>query len=66
MEIFAHRGILEETPENTFAALHRIAELGIDGVLVDIRSTKDGRLILMNDETIDRTTDGMGRVDHLL
>ncbi len=66
VEIFAHRGILEETPENTFAALHRIAELGIDGVLVDIRSTKDGRLILMNDETIDRTTDGMGRVDHLL
>ena len=66
VEIFAHRGILEETPENTFAALHRIAELGIDGVLADIRRTKDGRLILMNDETIDRTTDGMGRVDQLL
>lgn len=66
VEIFVNRGILEEVPENTFAALNRVVELGVDGVLVDVRRTKDGRLILMNDETIDRTTDGMGRVDQLL
>ncbi|MCF6147864.1 MAG: hypothetical protein E3K37_04315 [Candidatus Kuenenia sp.] len=66
VEIFVNRGILEEAPENTFAALNRAVELGVDGILVDVRRTKDGRLILMNDETIDRTTDGMGRVDQLL
>jgi HEAT repeat protein/glycerophosphoryl diester phosphodiesterase len=66
VEIFANQGVLEETPENTFAALRRIVELGIDGVLVDVRKTKDDQLILMRDETIDRTTDGKGRVDQLL
>jgi len=65
-EIFGHRGVLEEVPENTFAALNRVAELGLDGASVDIRRTKDGKLILMCDETIDRTTDGKGRVDQLL
>ena len=41
-------------------------ELGVDGIEVDIRQTKDNQLILMCDETIDRTTDGKGRVDRLL
>lgn len=66
VEIFAHHGILEDVPENTFAALKRIVELGIDGVEVDVRQTKDNQLILMADETIDRTTDGYGYVDRLL
>ncbi len=66
VEIFAHRGVLEDVPENTFAALKRVAELGIDGIEVDIRQTKDNHLVLMCDETIDRTTDGKGRVDQLL
>jgi len=66
VEIFTHHGIMEDVPENTFAALKRIAELGIDGVEVDIRQTKDNQLILMADETIDRTTDGYGYVDRLL
>ncbi len=66
VEIFAHHGILEDVPENTFAALKRIVEIGIDGVEVDVRQTKDNQLILMADETIDRTTDGYGYVDRLL
>lgn len=66
VEIFARRGVLEDVPENTFAALERVAELGIDGIEVDIRQTKDNQLVLMCDETIDRTTDGKGRVDQLL
>ena len=66
VEIIAHHGILEDVPENTFSALKRAIELGIDGVEVDIRQTKDDQLILMCDETIDRTTDGKGRVDQLL
>lgn len=65
VEIIAHHGVLEDVPENTFAALRRVAELGIDGIWVDVRQTKDNQLILMCDETIDRTTDGKGRVDRL-
>src|SRR3989304_1577627 len=60
-EIIAHHGILEDVPENTFAALRMAVELGVDGIEVDIRQTKDNQLILMCDETIDRTTDGKGR-----
>lgn len=66
VEIFAHHGVLEDVPENTFAALRRVAELGVDGVAIDIRQTKDNQLVLMCDETIDRTTDGKGHVDQLL
>jgi len=66
VEIFAHHGVLEDVPENTFAALKRAVELGIDGIEIDIRQTKDNQLILMCDETLDRTTDGKGRVDQLL
>ncbi|MEB2309112.1 MAG: HEAT repeat domain-containing protein [Candidatus Brocadiaceae bacterium] len=66
VEVFAYHGVLEDVPENTFAALRRVAELGIDGIAVDIRQTKDNQLVLMCDETIDRTTDGKGFVDQLL
>ena len=65
-EIIVHHGILEDVPENTFAAFRRAVELGVDGIEIDIRQTKDNQLILMCDETIDRTTDGKGRVDQLL
>ena len=65
-EIIARHGVLEDVPENTFAALRRAVELGVDGIEIDIRQTKDNQLILMCDETIDRTTDGKGRVDRLL
>ena len=65
-EIFAHHGVLEEAPENTFASLRRVVELGLDGIEIDIRQTKDRQLVLMHDESIDRTTDGKGRVDQLL
>ncbi|MGQ3683488.1 MAG: HEAT repeat domain-containing protein [Candidatus Loosdrechtia sp.] len=66
IEIFVHQGIVDEVPENTFAALRRAAELGVDGIKVDVRRTKDLQLVLMHDETIDRTTSGKGRVDQLL
>jgi len=65
-EIIAHHGVLEAVPENTFAAFRMAVELGVDGIEIDIRQTKDNQLILMCDETIDRTTDGKGRVDQLL
>ena len=64
--IVANRGVLDMAPENTMAAFKMAVELGANGIMVDLRRTKDKRLVLMNDEVIDRTTDGMGRIDMML
>ena len=64
--IIARHGSLEDTPENTIAAFEKTADIGIRGLEVDVRQTRDGKLILMHDDTIDRTTDGKGYVNQLL
>lgn len=64
--IIARHGSLEHTPENTIAAFEKTADIGIRGLEVDVRQTRDGKLILMHDETIDRTTDGKGYVNQLI
>jgi glycerophosphoryl diester phosphodiesterase len=61
----AHRGGGGHWPENTLLALSGAMALGSDLVEMDIRTTADGVLVLMHDETIDRTTDGHGRVAEL-
>lgn len=62
----AYQGILEDAPENTMAAFKKAVELGVNGLMVDVRMTKDKKFVLMHDDTVDRTTDGKGRVDQLL
>ena len=52
-------------PENTVAAFRKAVEMGADLVEMDIRETKDGRLVIMHDVTVDRTTNGKGRVTDL-
>ncbi len=64
--VIARHGSLEHTPENTFAAFEQALNIGVDGLEVDVRRTKDDRLVLMHDDTIDRTTDGKGYVSKLL
>ncbi len=64
--VIARHGSLENTPENTFAAFEQALNIGVDGLEVDVRKTKDDRLVLMHDDTIDRTTDGKGYVNKLL
>lgn len=64
--IAANRGVLEEAPENTFYAFELAVEQGASILKVDVRRTKDGRLIIMKDDTIDRTTNGKGLVGQLL
>ena len=64
--VIARHGSLEDTPENTFAAFEQALNKGVDGLEVDVRRTKDDRLILIHDDTIDRTTDGKGYVNKLL
>lgn len=65
--IIAHRGANEFFNESTIPAYKIAAETGVDSLEIDLRMTKDGQLIAMHDETIDRTTNGKGRVsDYLL
>ena len=63
--VIAHRGGRESTPENTLAAIRNAIELGADYVELDIRATKDGRLVIMHDGSVDRTTNGHGSVRDL-
>ena len=61
--IIAHRGDWRNAPENSLLAIQHCIDMGVDMIEIDIRKTKDGHLILMHDETVDRTTNGTGRVD---
>ncbi len=60
--VFAHRGGGGVFPENTLLAFEDSAKLGVDFLELDVHSTKDGTLVVMHDGSIDRTTDGRGKV----
>jgi glycerophosphoryl diester phosphodiesterase len=59
--VVAHRGLLRHAPENTLANFRACLELRL-GFEFDVQATKDGRLVCIHDDTVDRTTDGTGRV----
>ena len=58
----AHRGHSIEFPENTLEAYRKAIELGIDMIECDANITRDGKLVMMHDSTLDRTTSGSGQV----
>ena len=58
--LIAHRGLLRHAPENTLPAFAACLELGI-GFELDIRTTKDGHLVVFHDDNVQRTTDGRAR-----
>lgn len=61
--VVAHRGGMDLAPENTLLAFERAEALGVDVLEMDLRFTSDGTIVLMHDATVDRTTDGRGRID---
>jgi glycerophosphoryl diester phosphodiesterase len=61
--LFAHRGGAGLWPENTLVAFEGALALGYQYVETDVHETRDGELVLFHDERVDRTTDGVGRVD---
>lgn len=61
-KIFAHRGYSGKYPENTMLAFKKALECGVDGIELDVQLTKDGEVVIIHDETVDRTTDGKGYV----
>lgn len=66
-QIIAHRGSKGTRPENTLPAFIAAIEDGADGIETDVHLSRDGQLIIMHDELVDRTTNGTGRiVDHTL
>jgi glycerophosphoryl diester phosphodiesterase len=60
--VLAHRGGGSSAPENTLAGLRAAAAHGLRGVEFDAKLTRDGRAILMHDDTLDRTTSGLGPI----
>ena len=59
----AHRGgIVSGVPENTLAAFREAIKHGAHVIEIDLRGTKDGEVVIMHDKTVDRTTNGRGRV----
>lgn len=59
---FAHRGFSGKYPENTLLAFKKAIEFGVDGIEMDVHLTKDGEMVIIHDELVDRTTNGHGFV----
>jgi len=62
---YAHRGYRAAYPENTLLAFRKAIEAGCDGFELDVQRTKDGVLVVIHDETVNRTTNGFGAVKDL-
>ena len=71
--VVAHRGchgpaphhVLAAAPENSSLALQHCAAMGVDVMETDVRRTRDGYLVMMHDESVDRTTNGTGKIVNL-
>lgn len=62
VKIWAHRGASACAPENTLPAFALAMEQGADGIELDVHLTRDGELVVIHDEELDRTTNGHGLV----
>ncbi len=65
MKIFAHRGFSGVAPENTMAAFERAVAIKADGIETDVHLSKDGKVVICHDETVNRTTNGSGSFQDL-
>ena len=64
--IIAHRGDRTNAPENTISAFKKAYDIGADGIELDVRLTRDAKLVVLHDRYLDRTTNGNGLVNHHL
>ena len=60
--VIAHRGFSGAAPENTLAAFEKAIEVGADMFELDVLLSRDGRVVVIHDDTLERTTDGEGEV----
>ena len=63
--IYGHRGASGHAPENTLEAFRLAMDMGADGFELDVHLSKDGELVVIHDESVDRTTNGTGLVREL-
>jgi glycerophosphoryl diester phosphodiesterase len=63
--VIAHRGDSANRPENTLSSFQSALEVGADLVELDVQRTKDGHAVVIHDVTVDRTTDGKGKISDL-
>ncbi|MDE6489766.1 MAG: glycerophosphodiester phosphodiesterase family protein [Muribaculaceae bacterium] len=63
--VVAHRGNWSIAPENSVAAIDSAINMKVDIVELDVHKTKDGQLVLMHDSSVDRTTNGTGKVNEM-
>lgn len=64
-KIFAHRGASAQAPENTMAAFQLALDQHADGIELDVMLSRDNRVVVIHDATVDRTTNGTGKVKDL-
>ena len=64
-KIIAHRGSRGTRPENTLEAFQEALKVACDGIELDVHLTKDGEVVVIHDETVDRTTSGKGYVKEM-
>lgn len=64
-KIFAHRGFSGIAPENTISAFEKALAAQADGIELDVHLSRDGQLVVIHDETVDRTTNGTGWIKDL-
>lgn len=64
-QVWGHRGAGGQAPENTLPAFELAARQGAHGIELDVRRCADGQLVVCHDETVDRTSDGTGRIAEL-
>jgi glycerophosphoryl diester phosphodiesterase len=62
---YAHQGGAKEGPSSTIAAMRAALDAGADALELDVHATVDGELVVCHDETVDRTTEGTGRIADL-
>ena len=62
MQVIGHRGAAALAPENTWASFDRALAIGVDAIETDVHATRDGRLVLLHDADLSRTTNGTGKV----
>jgi glycerophosphoryl diester phosphodiesterase len=65
LDVHGHRGAAGLAPENTLAAFRKAVALGVDALEMDLHVTRDGEVVVIHDETLDRTTDGQGNIADL-
>lgn len=63
--IIAHRGASAYAPENTLSSIRKAVQMGTDGIELDVRLSKDGNVVVIHDRSVNRTSNGNGRVEDL-